>query len=99
LQHGFPIQVRVDNTTSEAFTILDIFAHDRMGLLYTIARTIYDLGLSVHVAKIGTYVDQVVDVFYVTDGEGAKIQDEQRLDHIRQKLVEEIEASSACDEP
>ena len=62
-----------------------------MGLLYTITRTIFQLGLSVHVAKIGTYLDQVVDVFYVTDQAGAKIQDEQRLNEIRQRLIEEID--------
>ena len=48
-----------------------------MGLLYTIARTLFELGLSVSVAKIGTYLDQVVDVFYVTDQAGGKMTDEQ----------------------
>jgi [protein-PII] uridylyltransferase len=86
-----PTQVRVDNSTSERYTILDIFAHDRMGLLYTIALTIFQLGLSVHVAKISTYVDQVVDVFYVTDADGQKVLDEDRIIEIRQRLVDEIE--------
>src|SRR5262249_26248416 len=30
-----PAQVRIDNSTSEGFTIVDVFATDRMGLLYT----------------------------------------------------------------
>jgi [protein-PII] uridylyltransferase len=90
--HGQPTQVRVDNNTSERYTILDIFAHDRMGLLYTITRTIFELGLSVHVAKIGTYLDQVVDVFYVTDDLGRKMEDEQLLRKIQQRLIAEIEA-------
>ena len=71
-------------------TILDIFAADRPGLLYTVARTLFELELSVSVAKISTYVDQVVDVFYVTDRSGKKIEDEQRLNHIRARLLEEI---------
>ena len=87
-----PTQVRIDNTTSDRFTILDIFAHDRMGLLYTITRTIFQLGLSVHVAKIGTYLDQVVDVFYVTDVRGAKIQDDRQLAFIRQRLMDEVDS-------
>ena len=93
-----PTQVRVDNSTSDRFTILDIFAPDRMGLLYTIARTLFELGLSVSVAKIGTYLDQVVDVFYVTDQSGAKIHDEARLSEIRARLlaaVEELERQEA----
>jgi [protein-PII] uridylyltransferase len=89
--HALPVQVRTDNSTSELFTILDIFAPDEMGLLYRIARTIFELGLSVSVAKIATYLDQVVDVFYVTDAAGGKVTDEQRLQTIRQRLLHEIE--------
>lgn len=85
-----PVRVRVDNNTSERFTILDTFAHDRMGLLYTITRMLFELGLSVHRAKVGSYVDQVVDVFYVTDLEGNKILDEGRLEEIRTRLLDKI---------
>ena len=91
---GLPTRVRVDNSTAERFTILDIFTHDRMGLLYTISRTLFELGLSVHVAKIGTHVDQVVDVFYVTDQAGNKVDDERRLHEIRERLLAAIEPPS-----
>ncbi|MGQ9575652.1 MAG: [protein-PII] uridylyltransferase [Thermoguttaceae bacterium] len=84
-------RVLIDNTTSAAFTILDIFTLDRRGLLYAIARTIFELGLSVWRAKIGTYLDQVVDVFYVTDQEGRKVEDPGRLDQLRRRLLEVIE--------
>jgi [protein-PII] uridylyltransferase len=86
-----PTRVRLDNSTSENFTIVDIFASDRMGLLYTISQTLFELGLSVSLAKIGTYLDQVVDVFYVTDTAGNKIEDEERLEQIRTRLLEAIE--------
>lgn len=85
-----PTQVRIDNSTSERFTILDIFAADRLGLLYTISRTLFELGLSVSVAKIGTYLDQVVDVFYVTDQHGRKVEEESRLREIRTRLLDAI---------
>lgn len=88
---AMPTQVRVDNSTSDRFTILDIFAADRTGLLYTIAKTIFQLGLSVAGARIGTYLDQVVDVFYVSDEEGAKVEDEARLREIRQRLLADID--------
>lgn len=86
-----PTQIRVDNSTSERFTILDVFAHDRPGLLYAIAKALHELGLSVQVAKIGTYIDQVVDVFYVTEKNGEKILDEVYLDEIRSRLYHAIE--------
>jgi [protein-PII] uridylyltransferase len=88
--HRPPPQVRVDNSTSERFTILDVFALDRSGLLYTIAREVFEQGLSVHMAKIGSRLDQVVDVFYVTDTSGRKILDEARLEEIRTALLERI---------
>jgi [protein-PII] uridylyltransferase len=88
---GVQTRVNADNSTSEAYTILDIFAHDCTGLLYAITRTLFELGLSVARAKIGTHLDQVVDVFYVTDQNGRKIEDDPRLDEIRQRVLEVIE--------
>lgn len=84
-------RVQTDNNTSQTHTIFDIFAVDRPGLLYAITRTLFESGLSVSLAKIATYLDQVVDVFYVTDQAGAKLQDESRLAEIRQRLLEVIE--------
>ncbi len=89
---NLPTRVRTDNSTSEHCTIIDVFAADRLGLLYRVTRTLFELDLSVSLAKIATHLDQVVDVFYVTDARGAKIEDETRLDAIRSRLLEEIEA-------
>jgi [protein-PII] uridylyltransferase len=86
-----PTRVRFDNSTSDRYTIIDVFAADRMGLLYTISHALFELGLSVSVAKIGTYLDQVVDVFYVTDQSGHKVVEQHRLDEIRQRLLDEID--------
>ncbi|MCR9117384.1 MAG: [protein-PII] uridylyltransferase [bacterium] len=87
----FPTRIRVDTTTSEDHTLIDVFAHDRQGLLYDITRAIFDCNLRVHVAKIGTYLDQVVDVFYVTDVSGEKVTDEDRIHTIRESLIAAIE--------
>ena len=40
-------EVRIDNETSDAYTIIDVFADDRLGLLYVITNTIFQLGLSI----------------------------------------------------
>ncbi|MDZ4783759.1 MAG: [protein-PII] uridylyltransferase, partial [Planctomycetia bacterium] len=87
-----PTQVRIDNSTSDRHTIVDVFAADRTGLLYTITRTLFEAGVSVWVAKIGTYLDQVVDVFYVTDAGGNRIEDEEQIQLLRRRLLEEIAA-------
>ncbi len=86
-----PTRVVIDNYTAQNMTILDVFAHDRLGLLYTISRALYDLRLSVHIAKISTYLDQVVDVFYVTDlDSGEKIQNSERCKAIESTLLAAI---------
>ncbi|MDH3718998.1 MAG: ACT domain-containing protein, partial [Planctomycetota bacterium] len=86
-----PARVLYDNATSKHATILEIFAPNRTGLLYTIARALYERDLSVTTAKIGTHLDQVVDVFYVTDSRGEKVESESRLEEIRRHLLQAIE--------
>lgn len=81
-----PTRVLFDNESSERSTILEVFAHDSAGLLYSIARTLFDAGISVQAAKIGTYSDQVVDAFHITDAAGRKITDPQRLESLRRAL-------------
>lgn len=92
-----PTRVRIDNTTAEHYTIINVFAYDRLGLLYSIARTLFDLGLSVQFAKIATYIDQVVDVFYVTDRDGGKVADSERVSLIRERLLAAAEGDDASD--
>ncbi len=66
-------EITIDNTTSPTSTLIDITALDRIGLLFDITHTLFQLGLVIHLAKITTNVDQVLDVFYVTDMTGAKV--------------------------
>ena len=95
IQH-LPTRITIDNNTAERFTIIAVFAYDRMGLLYAVARAVFESGLSVSKAKIGTHLDQVVDVFYVTDQQtGAKITDDRRLAEIRRHLLAAIETLDA----
>ncbi len=81
-----PTNVEVDNAVSDHFTVLDVYTQDRVGVLFAITSTLFHLGLSIHLAKITTNVDQVLDVFYVTDAAGQKIVDGDRLEHIRTEL-------------
>jgi len=70
-----PVRVTFDNHSSQVATIVEVFAHDAPGLLYGVSKAIFDAGLSVQSAKIGTYLDQVVDAFHVTTADGAKCTD------------------------
>ncbi|MFQ5667455.1 MAG: [protein-PII] uridylyltransferase [Candidatus Binatia bacterium] len=87
--------VEVDNEVSTHFTVLDVYTQDRVGLLFAIAHTLFHLGLSIHLAKITTNIDQVLDVFYVTDAEGKKILDPARLARIRAALCDRLKEEEA----
>jgi [protein-PII] uridylyltransferase len=94
-----PTEVDVDNDVAEHFTVLDVYTQDRVGVLFAITNTLFHLGLSIHLAKITTNVDQVLDVFYVTDGDGKKIRDETQLAHIRSEILDRLTESEPAAAP
>ncbi|MFN9291090.1 MAG: protein-PII uridylyltransferase, partial [Planctomyces sp.] len=83
-------KVIVDNDCSQQYTVVDVFATDTQGLLFTLAQTIHEHGLTVHLARIATSVDQVVDVFYVLDADRTKLEDPERIAALRTALLEGI---------
>ncbi|MEM9659503.1 MAG: hypothetical protein AAF961_14180, partial [Planctomycetota bacterium] len=84
---ALPNDVRIDNNASSNSTVVEVFTFDRVGLLYFLARKLHELGLTIQHAKIGTYLDQVVDVFYVTNRDGEKIAAESEVDDIRREVL------------
>ncbi|MFZ1746946.1 MAG: [protein-PII] uridylyltransferase [Nitrospirales bacterium] len=86
-----PTEVHIDHGVSDAFTVIDVFADDKQGLLFVIAKTLVQLGLSIHMARIGTRLDQVADVFYVTNSQGEKILSGKDCEEIQQTLHAEVD--------
>lgn len=86
-----PNKVEFDNEVSDRYTVLDIYANDKVGLLYDITRTLKELGLYIAVSKISTKVDQAADVFYVSDIFGQKITDPEKIETIRKTMLERLE--------
>jgi [protein-PII] uridylyltransferase len=82
-----PTEVTVDNRSSEQFTVVDVFTQDRIGLLFTITHTMFELGLVIHLARISTNADQAIDVFYVSDRAGRKIA---ATNELREKLIAKL---------
>lgn len=68
-----PTQVILNNDSSPDFTILEVKAYDRPGLLYDITRICDEQGYYIHLAMITTEAYRVVDVFYITDLEFNKL--------------------------
>lgn len=70
-----PAKVIIDPQASDSYTIIEVYATDRAGLFYDITRTLSEFGINTFQAKISVEGDQVVDVFYVLDYQGNKIED------------------------
>jgi [protein-PII] uridylyltransferase len=83
--------VEFDNDTSDSFTIIDISARDRVGFLYQVTKTLYDLNLDIGSAKIVTEGARVMDSFYVTDLLRKKITEGVRLERIKDALLKVLE--------
>ncbi|AKT40680.1 [protein-PII] uridylyltransferase [Chondromyces crocatus] len=79
-------QVKVDNRASPRHSVLEIFTRDRPGLLFTISDALYQVGLSIAVAKINTEGTRVADVFYVNEAGGEKIAPGRRTAEIRERI-------------
>jgi [protein-PII] uridylyltransferase len=49
-----PTEVLMDNEASDSYTVIDVFADDKPGLLFVLAKTLVTLDLSVHMARMLT---------------------------------------------
>lgn len=85
-----PSKVVFDNETVDRYTILSFFAYDEVGLLYRIAATLAEHRLVLYFAKIDTHLDQVADVFYISEQDGSKLTDPDRQRQIRDALLDVV---------
>jgi [protein-PII] uridylyltransferase len=81
-----PVRVEVDNHASDFFTVIEVGAPDRLGLLFDVTRTFAELRLDVHLAKVATFGERVVDSFYVRDDLGRRVDDLERVDELERAL-------------
>lgn len=80
--------VVIDNAVSNRFTVIEISGLDRPGLLYELTTLLAKLNLNIGSAHIATYGEKAVDVFYVTDLTGGKIDHAGRQVTIRRELLD-----------
>jgi [protein-PII] uridylyltransferase len=83
-------KVVIDNDSARDHSVVDVFTADRVGLLHTLARTFFDLGLSVDLARIATEGHRATDAFYVRSDSGRRLEGE----HAR-RVVETVTAALA----
>jgi [protein-PII] uridylyltransferase len=84
-------EVQFENQVSDRYTVVDVNARDAVGLLYTLTHSLGEIGLDIHMAIVNTVADRATDAFYVVDEEGRKIVNYDRLDEIRDRLLERLQ--------
>ncbi len=91
-----PPRVVIDNHASNTYTVLEVNGRDRTGLLHDVTAAISDQGLQIASAHVTTYGVRAVDVFYVKDVFGLKVENERKLSQLRVAL---LDALGTPDEP
>jgi [protein-PII] uridylyltransferase len=82
-----PPRVLIHDNASAAHTVIEINGRDRIGLLYDLTSTMTKLNLQIASAHISTYGERVVDVFYVKDVFGLKVENERKKREIKNALT------------
>jgi [protein-PII] uridylyltransferase len=82
--------VLIDNNASNTHTVIEVRGRDRPGFLYDVTYALFNLSLSISTARIATYGERAVDVFYVKDLFGLKVTQKNKLAAIEQRLREAL---------
>jgi [protein-PII] uridylyltransferase len=92
-----PPRVVVDNRASNRHTVIEVNGRDRPGLLHDVTAAISEEGLQIASAHVTTYGVRAVDVFYVKDVFGMKVENDRKLTQLRAALLDALTPSA--DEP
>src|SRR5438067_5596047 len=83
----FPTRIAIDNKTHPSYTLIEIQAPDRLGLLYDVLSSLDRESVLIPLSRINTQAGAAIDTLYVVDGANhAKISDSHRVRMIQQHL-------------
>ena len=83
-------EVKINNQDSDFYSIIEVTGEDRLGILYEMTQALTDHGCDIHFARISTLGNRVVDVFYIQDEWGEKIEEKQKSDRLKQILLNRL---------
>jgi glutamate-ammonia-ligase adenylyltransferase len=83
----YPVDIEIDNTRSEQFTLMSISAPDTIGFLYELANALAMNGVNIARVHFKSLGGHAYDLLYVTDQQGRKITDERDLQELRAATV------------
>ena len=85
----FPTQTLVtfSDPPGGLYTIMEITAQDRPGLLHQVANSLLNCKVLLNAAKVSTVGEKAEDVFYITDRDGLPISDPARRNEISDTIA------------
>jgi [protein-PII] uridylyltransferase len=87
----FPTRIAIDNKTHPTYTLIEIQAPDRIGLLYDVLSCLDRENILIPLSRINTQAGAAIDTLYVVDGATrAKITEANRMQIIQQHLKSAI---------
>ena len=93
----FPTRIAIDNKTHPTYTLIEIQAPDRIGLLYDVLSCLDRENILIPLSRINTQAGAAIDTLYVVDGSThAKITDSNRIQMIQQHLKSTILSGGAA---
>lgn len=72
--HRAPVITWLDDAASDA-TVLEVRTDDAIGLLFRVTRALESNGVDIRAARVSSLGRAVVDVFYLTSGDGGPVDD------------------------
>jgi len=92
----FPTRITIDNKTHPTYTLIEIQAPDRIGLLYDVLSCLDRENILIPLSRINTQAGAAIDTLYVVDGSNhSKITDSHRVRIIQQHLKDAILGGAA----
>ena len=83
----FPAGIAIDNKAHPTYTLVQIEAPDRVGLLYDLLTALEQEGTNIVLSRISTQKGAAIDTFYITDSSSrAKITDSHRMAALQRRL-------------
>jgi len=93
---AMPTEAHLHLDTAMNVSVLEVITPDRPGLLARIGRIFFDYGIRLQAAKITTLGERVEDVFFITDSNGAPLQDKALVDAIQGTICRELDQQVAA---
>ncbi len=83
----YPVDIEIDNQTSEHYTVLHIGAPDTIGFLYEFTNALALNGVHIARVMVGSVGNRAHDTLYLTDADGRKITAPEKQRELRAATV------------